>query len=173
MSAVRFSAVASLRVAAYRLAVLSRLCFELIKTARFPIASRLAPRPVVPSFLSSARILIKLCSFRSSPSAPARPRFSPIVPPLSDAPPNRHARRGEKRRGDDYLTGPCYMNSCCVIYSAFLLYISCSCYISGVLVIYLAFLLYLPCSCYMPVILVISLTKSCVPSRSPLSCVAF
>lgn len=76
---------------------LSRLCFELIKTAHsFAIASRSAPRPVVPSFLSSARAIIKLCFpliaiCFGSPTLLAHRAASP------DAPPNRHARRGEER----------------------------------------------------------------------------
>ena len=128
---------------------------SLLKRRVFPIASRLAPRPVMRHARRPPCALIKLCSFRSSPSALARPRFSPIGPPLSDAPPNRHARRGEERGEDGCLAGSCYMISCGVIYSAFLLYISCSCYISRVLVIYLVFLLYISYSCYISRIFVI------------------
>lgn len=155
-----FLRFASLRVAACRLAVLFRLRFELVKTARFSdsVSSRLAPRPVM-RHASRPPVFPSVGACRSSPSASARPRFSPIEPPLSDAPPNRHARRGEKRgegRGEDgCLTDPCYMNSCCVIYSAFLLYISCSCYISGVFVICRAFLLYISHFCYISRVLVI------------------
>ena len=82
----RISAVLLLCVAACRLAVLSRLCFELIKTARsFAIASRLvlrlAPRPVIPSCPPSAP-----CSNQSVLAAHRHllrlaPRFSPIEPP--------------------------------------------------------------------------------------------
>lgn len=57
---------------------------SLLKRRVFPIASRLsrsAPRPVMRHARRPPRILIKLCSFRSSPSASARPRFSPIESP--------------------------------------------------------------------------------------------
>lgn len=155
MSAVRFSAVLSLCVAACRLAVLSLVCdLSLLKRRVFPIASRLAPRPVMRHARHSS-VFPSVGACRSSPSATARPRFSPIVPPLSDAPPNRHARRGEERGEDGCLTGSCYMSSCGVIYSAFLLYISCSCYISGVFVICRAFLLYISHFCYISRVLVI------------------
>lgn len=158
MSAVRFSAVLSLCVAACRLAVLSLVCdLSLLKRRVFPIASRLAPRPVMRHARHSS-VFPSVGACRSSPSATARPRFSPIEPPLSDAPPNRHARRGEKRGDGGCLMGSCYMSSCGVICRAFLLYIGRSCYIFRILVIYLAFLLYISHSCYMSAILVICLT---------------
>lgn len=176
----RLSAVASPYAAACCFAVLFHLRFELVKTARFPnsVSSRLAPRPVMRHARHPPRafirpflplIAIRLCS----PTLLAHRAAS------SNAPPNRHARRGEKRGGRlldgfvlyDFMLF--YMPGILVIYPAFLLYISHFCYTSGVPVIYFAFLLYIGRSCYMTGILVISLIQSCVPSLSPLSCVAF
>lgn len=95
------STVASFCVAACRLAVISRLRFELVKTAHLStIASRLAPRPVIPSCLSLAHVPIGRClpfiaiRLGSSP-LPAHRAVS------SDASPNRHARRGEERDGGE------------------------------------------------------------------------
>lgn len=156
----RLSAVLSLRVAACRLAVLSRLCFELIKTARFQIASHLAPPPRFPSRHASCpssatyphqAVLFPLIAIR-----PGSPTLLAHRAASSNAPPNRHARRGEERGEDGCLAGPCYIISCGVICSAFSLYVSYSCCISRILVICQAFLLYIGYSCYMSRILVIS-----------------
>lgn len=112
--------------------------------------SRHAVLPAVPSVFFSS---VGAC--RSSLFASARLRFSPIVPPFSDAPPARHERRGEGRDEDGCLVGSClydfmrcYMLDVLVIYLSFLLYIERFCYISRILVICPAFLLYVSCSCY-------------------------
>ena len=84
---------------------LSRLCFELIKTAHpFTIASRLVPR-LVPSS-RHARRPPRVPISRCLPFIAIRlgsPCFSPIGPPHRTPPPNRHAKRGEERGEDDCL----------------------------------------------------------------------
>lgn len=133
-----------------------------LKRRVFPIASRLAPRPVMRHARRLPRALIMPClpliAIRlGSPTLLANRAAS------SDAPPNRHAMRGEERGEGRLLDGSvlyefiqCYMLGILVICLVFLLYISYSCYMSSVLVIYLAFLLYISYSCYMSRILVIS-----------------
>lgn len=170
-SRLRLSAVASPCVAACRLVVLSRLRFELIKTAHLStIASRLvllAPFPV-PSCRHAYRPLVfpSVGACRSSSFASTRPRLPPIVPPhlthRLPAPP----WRVEKRGGDGCLAGLCYMSSCGVICPAFLLYIGHSCYIFRILVIYRAFLLYLSHSCYISSVPVIWLAFLLYVQRS-------
>lgn len=108
MSAVRLSAVASLRVAVRCPVVLSIACVvSWLKRCVFRIVSRLvsrlAPRPVMPSCPSPARVFSSVGAYRSSLFASARPRFSPTVPSFSDAPPTRPAWRGEERDGDGLL----------------------------------------------------------------------
>lgn len=100
----RFSTVASPYAAACRLAVPSRLRFELVKTARFSDSvpprspSRHASCPPSSPYPHQA-VLFPLIAIRlGSPTLLAHRAA------YSDAPPNRHARRGEKRGGDDYLT---------------------------------------------------------------------
>lgn len=98
-----FLRFASLRVAAYRLAVLSRLCFELIKTAHF--SDSVPPRPP-----SRHTVMPAVRHVSSSSCALSAHRHPPRLVLLlahraasSDAPPNRHARRGEKRGGGGCL----------------------------------------------------------------------
>lgn len=161
MSAVCLSAVciAPYRRISSRCSLLLVCDLSLLKRRVFPIASHLAPRPVIPScscrHVRRMPVFSSVGALRSSSFASVRPRFSPIVPPFSDSPPNRHAWRGEERGGGGLLGGSCYMSSCGVICSAFSLYVSYSCYISSVLVIYLVFLLYVRRSCYISRILVV------------------
>lgn len=163
MSAVRFSAVC---VAPYRRlpsrCSLSRLCFELIKTARFSdsVPPRSAPRSP-----SRHTVMLAVRHVSSSSCALSAHRHPPrlahasrpsgrrsLTPRLTDT------QDGEKNGGaDNCLTGSCYMISCGVICLAFLLYITHFCYISRILVIYRAFLLYLGHSCYISSVPIICL----------------
>lgn len=117
----RISAVVSLCVAACCPVVLSIACVvSWLKRRVFSdsVPSRLSPRfpsrhSVMPAVrpcshqavLAAHRYLLRLGSLR----------FPPIVPSFSDAPPNRHAWRGEERDGDGCLAGSCYMRSCGII----------------------------------------------------------
>lgn len=124
MSAARLSAVVSLCVAACRLAVLSRLCFELIETAHFcDSVSPRSPSRHASCVMPAVRLVFpSVGAYRSSSFASARPASRPScrlprTPRLTDT-------HGGERNGAGTVAWRVhvYMTSCGVICLAFLLF---------------------------------------------------